>query len=130
MTLQGFLPRLSLVLVAWVVVDDLGTQPLGVDVGIYLGGAYVFVAEHALYDTQVGAALEQVGGKGVTESVRADGLLDSCLLGQHLDDVEHGDARQALLEVGTYKQVILVAGLDGYLGTVGHIVHDFGDGPL
>ena len=46
-------------------VDNLGAQAVGVDVGIYLGGAYVFVAQHALDDAQVGSALEQMGGEGV-----------------------------------------------------------------
>ena len=61
--------------VARVVLDDLGAQAVGVDVGVYLRGAYVFVAEHALDDAQVGTALEQVGGRCSPTSALADSPL-------------------------------------------------------
>lgn len=109
---------------------DLGAQAVSVDVGVYLGGAYVLVAQHALDDTQVGPALEQVRSEGVAQGVGADGLLDACLLGQLLDDVKHRDARHLLLEVGTHEEVVLIARLDLYLGTVGHVLHDLRNGPL
>ena len=44
---------------------DLGAQAVSVDVGVYLRGADILVAQHALDDTQVGSALEQMGGEGV-----------------------------------------------------------------
>ena len=103
---------------------------MGVDVGVYLRGAYVFVAEHALDDAQVGAALEQVGGEGVAKGVGTDSLREPNLLGQGLDNVEHGDARHLFLEVGTDEEVVLVAGLDVYRGAVGKLGGDFGNGPL
>ena len=78
--------------VAWVMVYDFRAQAMGIDVGVYLRGAYVFVAQHALDDAQVGTSLEQVGGEGVAQGVGADGFLDSCQLGQFFDDVKHRDA--------------------------------------
>ena len=77
--------------------DNLGAQAVGVDMSIDFCGAYVFVAEHTLYDAQVGTALEQVGSEGVAQGVGADGLLDACLLGQFGDDVEEGDTREPAL---------------------------------
>lgn len=51
------------VLVAGVVAENLLAQAGAVDVYINFGGGDVFMPEHLLYRTQVGAALEQVGGK-------------------------------------------------------------------
>ena len=98
--------------------------------GVYLRGAYVLVAQHALDDTQVGPSLEQVRSERVAQGVRTDGLLDPCLLGQFLDDVKHRDARHLLLEVSTHEEVVLITRLDLYLGTVGHVLHDLRDGAL
>ena len=75
---------------------ELLTQELAVDVGVELGGAYAFVAEHGLYGTEVGTALEEVGGKGVAQGVGGDGACDAGTGGQHLYGVEHGDAREVL----------------------------------
>ena len=98
--------------------------------GVYLGSTYVFVPEHTLDDAEVGPPLEQMGGKGVAEGVGADGLREACLFGQLLDDMEHGDARHTFPEVGTHEEVVLVSGLDVYLGPVGEVGHDLGNGPV
>ena len=47
-------------------------QPVGGDVGVELRGRQRGVAEQLLHRAQVGAALEQVGGGGVPQPVRAD----------------------------------------------------------
>ena len=75
---------------------ELFAQELAVDVGVELGGAYAFVAEHGLYGTEVGTALEEVGSKGVAQGVGGDGTGDAGTGGQHLYGVEHGDAREVL----------------------------------
>lgn len=75
---------------------ELLAQELAVDVGVELGGAYAFVAEHGLYGTEVGTALEEVGGEGVAQGVGGDGTRDAGTGGQHLYGVEHGDAREVL----------------------------------
>ena len=46
-------------------------QPLGGDVGVDLRGGQRGVAEQLLHGAQVGTALEQVGGRGVPQPVRA-----------------------------------------------------------
>jgi hypothetical protein len=48
------------------------------DVGVDHGGFDIFVAEEFLDGADVVAVLEQVGGKGVAESVATDALLDTC----------------------------------------------------
>ena len=45
-------------------------QPLGRDVGIELSRAEAGVAEHLLHGSQVGAAVEQVSGRGMAQGVR------------------------------------------------------------
>jgi hypothetical protein len=49
-------------------------QVPGGDVGIYLGSGDVYVTQHGLYRTEIGAAFQQVRGKGVAELVGADGF--------------------------------------------------------
>ena len=61
--LQDFLPQVALV-----------------DVHIYLSRADVFVPKHRLNGSQISSSLQQLRGKTVTESVRADVFLDSRLL--------------------------------------------------
>jgi hypothetical protein len=41
----------------------------GVKVHVYLGGSQVFMSKHILDCAKVGSALEQVGGKTVSEGV-------------------------------------------------------------
>ena len=57
---------------AWQVLLELFAQELAVDVGVELGGAYAFVAEHGLYGSEVSTALEEVGGEGVAQVMKAD----------------------------------------------------------
>ncbi len=49
-----------------------GPQPRNRDVGVELRGGQRRVAEQFLHDAQVGAALEQMGGGAVPQSVRPD----------------------------------------------------------
>ena len=84
------------------------------------------MAKHALYDTEVGAALKQVRGEGVSEGVWADRFLQSRLLGQFLDDMKHGDARHAFPEMCAHEQIIFMSRFDVYLGTISHVIHNLG----
>lgn len=70
-------------------------QEFAVQVGVDLRGGDAFVAEHLLHGAQVGAALHQVGGEGVTEGVGRDGLGDAGLLYQVFDDQEDHHAGEA-----------------------------------
>ena len=65
------------------------TQTCTVDVGIYFGCRDTLVTEHCLYHTEVCTALEQMGGKGVAEGVRADTFLYTGHHNQLLDEMEH-----------------------------------------
>ena len=64
-------------LVAGVVLEDFVAEAGAVDVDVDFGGSDAFVAQHLLDGTQVGSAFEQVGGKTVAQSVRADDLADA-----------------------------------------------------
>ena len=75
MVLQNFLP-----------------QTATVDVRIDFGRTDVLMAQHTLNSPQVGPSLQQVRGKRMAERMRTDGLRQSDLGGQFLDDMEHHDA--------------------------------------
>src|SRR5262245_34592717 len=51
---------------------DQAPQPLLDDVGVDLRGRDVGVAEELLHGAEIGAALQQMAGKGVAEDVRRD----------------------------------------------------------
>ena len=57
---------------------DVRPQVVLVQMRVNLGGGDAFVAEHFLHGTQVGAALDEVRGKGVPERVRTHCLVDAC----------------------------------------------------
>lgn len=58
--------------VARVMQQDLVSEAAAVDMGVDLGSDDALVAEHGLNGAQVGAALQQVGGKGVAQAVGRD----------------------------------------------------------
>src|SRR6476469_4663318 len=70
-------------------------SPLVGDVKVHLGGRQIGVAEHLLDAAQVGAALEQRGGKRVPEEMRVDPSgLKPRLLGDLAQDQESAGARE------------------------------------
>ena len=54
-----------------VFVNDVFQTNVG-DVGVDLGGVDVGVSEHELYGTQIDAVVDEVGGEGVAQAVRAE----------------------------------------------------------
>ena len=73
------------------VLDNGVSQVLNIEVGVDFGGCEVFVSEQLLDNAQVGAILQQMGGKGVAECVRRDIFCDTCGCAEALDDSEdHG----------------------------------------
>ncbi len=65
-------------------------QPLTGDMGIYLRGRQVRVAEHDLNAAQVRPILQQVGGEGMPEGVGRNALGYARFEGPLLDDVPKG----------------------------------------
>jgi len=63
---------------------------------IDLGRRDVGVAEHFLDGAEVGPALEQVGGKGMAEGMRRDGLLDAGSVDVASEDFPGTHARERL----------------------------------
>ncbi len=61
-------------------------QPSPRDMGVDLGGGEAGVAEEFLDGAQVGAGLEQVGGEGVAQGVRADAMLSAGAQQMAMDD--------------------------------------------
>ena len=97
--------------VAWMVLYDLATQHLAVNMGVNFCCSYAFMAHHALDGAQVSAALEQVGGKRVAEGMRTDVFGDAYLLGQLFDEVKHHNARDAVTPTGQ-EEGVFRTGLD------------------
>ena len=60
-----------------------------VDMHVDFGGGDALMSEHFLYGTQIGAALEKMRGKGVTEGVRTDVFLNPALAAEFLYNVEY-----------------------------------------
>src|ERR1700739_4207693 len=83
-------------------------QPLACYVGVDLGGGQIAVTEQHLHHAQVGAVVEQMGGKGVPQSVRREFLADAGLARVTLDDVPEGLARHAIATPGR-EQVVGLA---------------------
>ena len=72
------------------------------------------MAQHGLDSPQIGPAFEQMSGKGVAESVRADDLADAGPLGVEANVVEHRDAREALAPQPADEDEVLLARPDVY----------------
>ena len=83
---------LSVLDVAGVVLQNFLSQVAAVQMHVDFCGAYVFVAEHGLYATEVGASLQQMGGKAVAEGVGTDVFGDAGPLCVFLDEDKEADA--------------------------------------
>ena len=75
-------------------------QLRGVDVRVALRGAEARVAEQFLDRSQVGAALKQMGGEGVSQGVRADARARAA--GSHVAphqaiDAAHGESSATIV---------------------------------
>ena len=82
--------------------------------GIELGGAEFFVAEHLLDGAQVGAAFKKMCGKGVAEGVGGDIFFYSGTLDIEFQIMKHGDATHALAPLMTDEEYVLFAVFNVY----------------
>ena len=98
------------------VLEDFVAQAGTVDVDVDLGRGDALVAQHLLDGTQVGTALEQVGGEAVAQGVRTDDLADAGQFAQLLDDVENHLAREHRA-AAVQEQDVLAAALGDLTGT-------------
>ena len=64
-------------------------QVILVQMRVNLRGGDAFVTEHLLHGAEVGAALDEVRGEGVAESVRTYRFLDARVLHPLLDEHEN-----------------------------------------
>ena len=70
------------------------------DVGVAIGGGDIYVTEHFLDDSEIGAVVEEVGGKRVAEGVWGDGFGD-CGFGDVIfDHFPHGDSVDSFASAG------------------------------
>ena len=98
---------LSVLDVAGVVLQNFLSQVAAVQMHIDLCGANVFVAEHGLYGAEVGAPLQQMGGKAVAEGVGADVFGDAGPLCVFLYEDKEADAAQMAASGGGDEDVVL-----------------------
>ena len=101
---------LSVLDVAGVVLQNFLAQVAAVQMHIDFCGANVFVAEHGLYGTEVGAPLQQMGGKAVAEGVGTDVFGDAGPLCVFLDEDKEADAAQMAASGGGDEDVVLFSG--------------------
>lgn len=109
--------------------ENLGSEGGGIDVGIDLGGADAFVAEKGLDDAEVGAAFEQGCGKGMTKGMGRDGLPDARQRGLLFDHNEDHHSRE-MGAPSIKKHIIFLSGLDGHVVAVVEPEAEFLDGTL
>ena len=82
-------------------------MPLGrLYMGIYLCRGDAFMPQHFLNDTQVRTILDQMGRKGMTESMRGNLLPHSCRQSLSLDHLEYGRTAQRTAEAVQEDKVI------------------------
>ena len=79
----------ALKVVAGMAAENFVSEAGGVDVQVNLGRGDGLVAEHHLYGAQIGAAFEQMRGKGMAQGVMRHVLANTTGLGGIADDVEH-----------------------------------------
>ena len=60
-----------------------------VDMYVDFGGGDALMSEHFLYGAQIGAALEKMRGKGMTEGVRTDVFPEAALAAEFLNELEY-----------------------------------------
>jgi hypothetical protein len=93
--------------------------------GVNLGGSGALVTQEILDDPEVGASLQKVGGKAVTEGVGRDASLDIRRFGGLLDDPLNGTGGQMAIPTVTAGKQPLSCGigvaidLDGFNGSSG-----------
>ena len=97
---------------------------------IDFGRCYALMPEHGLDDTQAGTAFKKMSGKGVTEGVRTDILLDAGIKDKLLYEVEYHNARERFLESFADKYIILKIGFDCYQITINKVMLKFFDGSM
>src|SRR4029077_7436177 len=71
---QVFLP---VALLSWMKSPVYLLESCAIDVGVNLRRGNIRMAQHRLYGAKIGAALEQMGGKRMTQGVRRDPFLDT-----------------------------------------------------
>ena len=104
------------------------TQMRGVEMGVYLCRENALVPQQLLYLSNVGSTLQQMGGKGVAECVRADTLVYSCNFCILLYHVEYHYARQWFFQSLAYEYIILISRFDAYPVPVFEICFKLGYG--
>ena len=79
--------------------QNITTEVIPVKMGVNLCCGDGSMAEHFLHSPQVGPALDEMGGKRMAESMRADRLPDSGLFSQVFNDIENHHPRELLSPV-------------------------------
>ena len=71
--------------------EELLAERAAVKVEVDFGGGDRLVAEHLLDGPEVGAPLQEMGGEGMAERMRAYVLFNACHFRLLLDDMEYHD---------------------------------------
>ena len=82
-----------------------GFQAAAVDVGIYLGGGNIGMAQHDLDGPEVGPVFEQVGGERVPEGMRADLFVDAGREDVFLNDLPEAEPGHWLCASGKKQEL-------------------------
>lgn len=105
------------------------TQTAAVYVGINLSSGYLFMTQHTLDGSQIGSALQKVGGKRVTERMWTHRLVYAGQGGKIFHNVKNHYPGQGPSAADTQEQVRLRSRFDIYVATVGKIEFNLMDRP-
>ena len=97
---------------------------------IYLGGGNFLMYQHALDGPQVGSAFKQMGGKGVTESMRTYRFVNSRHGGKILYNIEHHDSGQRAAAPDAQEEIRFRSGFDIDMTSVRKVEVYLMDGPI
>ena len=101
----------------------LSAEAVVVNMGIDTSSLYALMSQHSLYGPQTGATCQKMGGKGMAQGVRANGLLYASQLGKVFDEAEYHDTPYVLYAaMHGDKDIVSVRQRNGPSASVGEIV--------
>ena len=81
----------SVLNVPWMVLNDLTSQHIPVDMGVDFSGRNRLVSQHTMGGAEVGPSFQQVGGERMTEGMGTYVFMDTGGLRLLLDDMKYHD---------------------------------------
>ncbi len=95
-----------------------------VNMGVDLGGSNIAVAEHHLHGAQVGAVVEQMGGKRMADHMWGDAFVDAGGQGNFSNDLPESQSGHTAAASGN-KKIITALALEDMRSSILQVRVDF-----